>query len=276
VVTGHSLGAGVACLLALQLKANFVGMAHVRFVGFETPGGLLCKQLSKETQRLEWLTVACAFDWVPRIGIRNLQQIKASALKLMRWCDRSKLQLTMLLLAAFFQGRRCLCCFRRPLAWLFQCLGGGPLAFGTVPGGGEESEEALMAVKSDESRTLDGHAMVARRGRKMFPELWPGGDILYLVPVEDDTYCCRCLERYTEWTAFWADPRDLNELILSMRAVELHVPWIYEDAVNKVAGWFDEYEDAARVAKRNTALSPLENGSVCRGCSHTRSQSKVA
>lgn len=278
VVTGHSLGAGVACLLALQMKANFMDIAHVRFVGFETPGGLLCKQLSEETQRLEWLTVACAFDWVPRISIGNVQRIKTSAFNLMKGCSRSKLQITMLLVAAFLRGRRWLCCFRRPLAWLFEHLGGGALTYDTLPRTAPDSEEkALLPLeaKGEETRTLKEMDMPAQRGRRTFQELWPGGDILYLVPTEDDTYCCRFLERNPHWTAIWADPRDLNELILSMRAVELHVPWIYEDALNKVADHFGEYEDMARLAKHNTAHSRLESGSVCRGSSHTRSRAQL-
>lgn len=264
VVTGHSLGAGVACLLALQLKANFVDIAHVRFVGFETPGGLLSKRLSHETQRLEWVTVACAFDWVPRIGIRNLLRIKKAALRQMKHCSRSKLQLTMLLVAAFIKGRRWLCCFRRPLARLFQCLGGGPLTYDLAPDeAGHESEEALLQPEAngEDAQTLAGW--------KPFPELWPGGDIFYLVPVQDETYCCRFLECNRDWTAVWADPRDLNELILSLRAIEFHVPWVYEHAVHKVAKWFEEYEHS-KDAKHDTAHTPAHCGSVRRGHEHTR------
>merc|ERR1711920_707611 len=135
------------------------------------------------------------------------------------------------------------------------------------PGGKESEETALLNVKGDEA---------PKQGQKMFPDLLPGGDICYLVPVEDDTYCCGLLEHNPEWTALWADPCDLRELILSIRAVELHVPWIYEDAVNKVASWFEEYEDTARPAKHNTAHVHAESGNVCRGFAHKRSQRKAA
>jgi len=71
-------------------------------------------------------------------------------------------------------------------------------------------------------------------------ELWPGGDIFYLKPLQSTWRCCGFIEHDVEWTAVWADPMDLNSLVMSLRAVELHVPWIYEHAIEDVALAFQQ------------------------------------
>jgi len=249
VCVGHSLGAGVACVLALQLKATLHEAKDVRYLGFEPPGGLLCRRLSRETQRLGWIAVVCSHDWVPRIGIKNLQKLKVLAMKELHSVSRSKWQLAFLLLGGIIKQVQFLCCFRRPIAMLFDCLGGGKLHSPRdlqIKKGSEASdvESLLPSAKSDLSSEIS------------FSDLWPPGDIAYFRPLEHTTRCCGIFEQDTEWAAEWADPEDLNELVLSTRAVDLHVPWVYEDAIENVASAFVEearVDQAAASAKERSS-----------------------
>mmetsp|Transcript_2002 Transcript_2002/g.6691 ORF Transcript_2002/g.6691 Transcript_2002/m.6691 type:complete len:792 (+) Transcript_2002:97-2472(+) len=237
VCVGHSLGAGVACLLALLLKQFLKGASSVRYVGFEPPGGLLCKRLSEETQRLGWLSVVCSHDWVPRIGIRNLQKLKVLAMEELHECDRSKLQLSWLLLSGAVKQVYPLCCFRRPLAWLFRCFGGGALPDRDSAG----RAEAVESSKNADQIPLVSEGPASKFGSELtFPDLWTAGDVVYFRPVETVYRCGWMVQQDTEWAAEWADPRDLDEIVLTMRAIDLHVPWVYEDAIENIFLAFNE------------------------------------
>ena len=94
----------------------------------------------------------------------------------------------------------------------------------------------LVVLKSSASAPLE--PIYLPRVEVTFPEMWPPGDILYLKPLTQKRICCGiCCVKNFEWGAEWADPADVQqEFILSMRNFELHAPWVYEDAIARVAG----------------------------------------
>merc|ERR1712083_34856 len=65
---------------------------------------------------------------------------------------------------------------------------------------------------------------------KSFPDMIPG-HVIYFRPLAQEWRCLGLLERDVVWTAEWADAEDFEELVLTMRAFDLHVPWIYEHGV---------------------------------------------
>lgn len=249
------MGAGVACILALILKGTLKEARDVRFVGFEPPGGLLCKRISLETQRLGWFAVVCAHDWVPRIGIRNLQKLKVLALQELDNCNRSKLQLAFLLGSGIVKMMYPLCCFRRPLAAILRCLGGGVLKHSGEVANSNDEEEVSAMLANNKLGDLKFSSEIT------FPDLWPPGDIIYFRPVESIYRCGYFMQQDTEWAAEWADPQDLNEMVLTVRAIDLHVPWIYEDAIENVASAFDEEvnsnQKAAAARENRQSISPV-------------------
>eukprot|EP00928_Gymnodinium_smaydae_P042859 TRINITY_DN28831_c0_g1_i1.p1 TRINITY_DN28831_c0_g1~~TRINITY_DN28831_c0_g1_i1.p1 ORF type:complete len:847 (+),score=48.47 TRINITY_DN28831_c0_g1_i1:297-2543(+) len=91
--TGHSLGAGVALLLALDLRQHF-GDA-VRFVGFEPPGCVVCPRLAQVVERLGWCSLVIFHDWVPRVSLRSLQELREEVIDELFTCPDSKLRIAM-------------------------------------------------------------------------------------------------------------------------------------------------------------------------------------
>jgi len=83
-------------------------------------------------------------------------------------------------------------------------------------------------------------------------DMWPGGDILYLKPLQHTWRFCWSVEHDTEWTAVWADPEDLHTFVMSLRAMELHVPWLYENAVEDV---YEAFQDEAAAGARDGACA---------------------
>mmetsp|Transcript_21497 Transcript_21497/g.47690 ORF Transcript_21497/g.47690 Transcript_21497/m.47690 type:complete len:713 (-) Transcript_21497:85-2223(-) len=219
VCCGHSLGAGVACLLALLLQKNPMAKKAklVRFVGFEPPGGLLSKRLVKCTTDLGWISAVCAHDWVSRLSIRGVQLLRDKVIKELQQCARSKLQIAMLLVSGFFKYAVALWWFRFPIAALFQWLGGGPLKRKQNLGDGEGLNVAL----------LDG---------KLWPPLYPPGHIAYFRPTDSEWWCCGRYHLDCKWTAHWVNCEDLTEIIVSLRSVELHFPNIIQHAYKQAAG----------------------------------------
>ncbi|CAE8623379.1 unnamed protein product [Polarella glacialis] len=235
VVTGHSLGAGVGCLLALMLRRD-PRYTDVRFVGFEPPGGLLSKRLAKATQELGWVSAVCSYDWVPRLTMRSVQAIRKQALQELAACKRSKLQLALLQLGGLIShsGLLC-CCLRSPLAGLLEWLGGGRLAFtsagGSVTFADESDPEVPIPGSPDHWLTPCGGA----EDDAQVPELWPPGLIAYFRPVHSEPWLCGYYMRDLEWVVEWIHPAHLSEIVLSLRAVELHFPNIIQHAYRQAA-----------------------------------------
>jgi len=86
----------------------------------------------------------------------------------------------------------------------------------------------------------------------------PPGDLVYLRPLSTEIRCC-CCQKDTEWAAEWADPEDVQqEFVLSSRVMELHAPWVYEHAMERVAGRFSQSPNAPHV--KAFAATPTEGG----------------
>jgi len=220
VVCGHSLGAGVACLLALLLRP-VLGDA-VYFVGFEPPGGLLSKPLARETARLGWISAVCANDWITRLSIKAMQRLRERVLDELGQCSRSKLQLSLLATAGMLKQTALLKCCCWPLVALLQRLGGGPLR--SQDNALENKPYLKRRQQNDEAEEFVG-----------FPEMWPPGRIAYFRPTKEVLGS----QQATAWVTEWAKPEDLQEIIISYRSVALHFPNICFDAYEKAAKDFN-------------------------------------
>jgi sn1-specific diacylglycerol lipase len=77
MVTGHSLGAGTAVLLALKLKEEY---PNVRCIAYSPPGGLISQALVTYTKSFV-MSVIVGDDIVPRLSLRSVHSLKADILK---------------------------------------------------------------------------------------------------------------------------------------------------------------------------------------------------
>lgn len=72
VVTGHSLGAGAAVLVALYIRSFY---PKSRAWAFEPPGGLVDGQLARASSDCV-TSVVLGKDWVPRLSIASFERLR--------------------------------------------------------------------------------------------------------------------------------------------------------------------------------------------------------
>ncbi|XP_076332276.1 diacylglycerol lipase-beta-like isoform X2 [Tachypleus tridentatus] len=86
VITGHSLGAGTASVLAILLKEKYPG---VHCFAFSPPGGLLSPDLAKQSEEFI-LSVILGDDFIPRLSIPAIEELKSDLLQCILECDQPK------------------------------------------------------------------------------------------------------------------------------------------------------------------------------------------
>ena len=83
VITGHSLGAGVAALMALLLRGRY---PQVTCWAFAPPGGLMSPALAKAIAPL-CTSFVCGDDIVPRLTLSNLERLRDQVVS--NWISKS-------------------------------------------------------------------------------------------------------------------------------------------------------------------------------------------
>ncbi|KAJ8363825.1 hypothetical protein SKAU_G00126560 [Synaphobranchus kaupii] len=91
VITGHSLGAGAATVLAVLLRSAF---PTLQCYAFSPPGGLLSKALADYSREFV-VSVVLGKDLVPRLSIPNMEDLKRRILKMVSNCNKPKYQILL-------------------------------------------------------------------------------------------------------------------------------------------------------------------------------------
>lgn len=108
VVTGHSLGAGIATFVGMHLRRVF---ADVKVWCYSPPGWLMTPQLAEGTKHFV-TSVVVNKDLVPRLTLRSLERLRDELVAAGVRCRHSK--------ARVVTGTVCgggLCCQRRRKKW---------------------------------------------------------------------------------------------------------------------------------------------------------------
>lgn len=77
MVTGHSLGAGTAVILALKLKNQY---PNVKCISYSPPGGLISQVLAEYTKSFV-MSVVVGDDFIPRLSLRSIHNLKSDIFK---------------------------------------------------------------------------------------------------------------------------------------------------------------------------------------------------
>ncbi|CAH0555976.1 unnamed protein product [Brassicogethes aeneus] len=77
LVTGHSLGAGVGCLLALKIRYKY---PDIKVYAFSTPAGLLSREAAKVTESFVF-TVGVGDDFIMRLGVDSVENLRTSIIQ---------------------------------------------------------------------------------------------------------------------------------------------------------------------------------------------------
>ena len=91
VVTGHSLGAGTATILAFLLREKYPARA-VRCYAFSPPGGLLSEAAARESEKFT-VSLIVGDDVIPRLSLPNIKILSSEIRHSIRTCSLPKYQI---------------------------------------------------------------------------------------------------------------------------------------------------------------------------------------
>ncbi|KAI7796875.1 diacylglycerol lipase-beta [Triplophysa rosa] len=203
VITGHSLGAGTASLLAVLLRSTH---PTLECYAFSPPGGLLSKALADYSKQFI-ISVVLGKDLVPRLSIPNMEDLKRRILKMVSNCSKPKYKILM-------HG-----------CW-YEVFGGTPDDFPTEmenrreealnqPLLGEESllvqrSSTYQSLSSDDSPTHPTHLPLYLPGR-----------IMHVTEEGPTRRHCFSQVRYR---AEWSSETAFRNVLISPRMIADHMP----------------------------------------------------
>ncbi|KDD75293.1 hypothetical protein H632_c761p0, partial [Helicosporidium sp. ATCC 50920] len=169
VVTGHSLGAAVACMLSFHLRER---LDAVQCWAFCPPGGLMSWNLSRIAASF-CTSVVVGKDVISRLSLNNLKRIVDEMVLALARCRRPKL----LVMFDHLLKRR----------------GGNRVAPRTFCDLGDIPDEAVLA--------LHQYHRLSYLHTADQPEMYPPGRIIFMRPFKNAAD--------TEWDAVWVDAATL-------------------------------------------------------------------
>uniref|UniRef100_A0A3B3YM03 Diacylglycerol lipase-beta n=1 Tax=Poecilia mexicana TaxID=48701 RepID=A0A3B3YM03_9TELE len=214
VVTGHSLGAGTAALLAILLRTSF---PTLKCYSFSPPGGLLSQPLAEYSKDFV-VSVVLGKDLVPRLSIPNMEDLKSRILKIVANCNKPKYRILL-------QG-----------CW-YELFGGDPDDFPTEMDSRREEqlsqpllgEESLVIRHSSSYQSLASDDSPAHPAVHM--PLYPPGHILYITEDGPSRRSCFSQVRYR---ADWSSETAFRSILISPRMLVDHMPDAVLRALNSL------------------------------------------
>nr|XP_020495794.1 sn1-specific diacylglycerol lipase beta [Labrus bergylta] len=204
VITGHSLGAGTASLLAILLRNSF---PTLQCYAFSPPGGLLSKALADYSKDFV-VSIVLGKDLVPRLSIPNMEDLKRRILKIVSNCNKPKYRILL-------QG-----------CW-YELFGGDPDDFPTEMDNRREEElsqpllgeESLIIRHSSSYQSLASDDSPAHTAAHL--PLFLPGRILHITEDGPSRRSCFSQVRYR---ADWSNEMAFRSVLISPRMLADHMP----------------------------------------------------
>ena len=86
ILTGHSLGAGVAVLLALMIRPTY---PKLKVYAFATPAGLISREAARFTENFVF-TLGVGDDFVMRLSVESIENLRCKILQVIAACRLPK------------------------------------------------------------------------------------------------------------------------------------------------------------------------------------------
>jgi len=200
VITGHSLGAAVASLVAVSLKETY---QTLECYSFNPPGGLVSPELSQITRDFCY-SIVVGHDAISRLSIGNVRDLIDDVVYSLCRCKRPKLKILLDILL----GNR-----RNPST--------APRTYCSF----NKLDASIKAILEQ----YTSHSLIHTQHLDSRP-LVPMGEIVFLRPYPmDDAHGAE----KTEWDAVFADPGDIvrEGIIVSRNAMRHHQIAVMQDAI---------------------------------------------
>lgn len=203
VITGHSLGAGAASLLAVLLRSTH---PTLQCYAFSPPGGLMSKALADYSKQFV-VSVVLGKDLVPRLSIPNMEDLKRRLLKMVSNCCKPKYKILM-------HG-----------CW-YELFGGTPDDFPTEMENRREEvlnqpllgEESLLVHRSNTYQSLSSDDSPSHPTHL---PLYLPGRILHV--TEDGPTRRHCFSQ-VRYRAEWSSETSFRNVLISPRMIADHMP----------------------------------------------------
>ncbi|KAK7506291.1 hypothetical protein BaRGS_00002403, partial [Batillaria attramentaria] len=201
VIVGHSLGAGVAAILAVLLRPQY---SNLTCFAYSPPGGLMSPSASRYTRDFV-CSVIVGEDIIPRLGMPSMCDLKV---KVLRALSESHMPKYKILATG---------CFRM----LCSCV---ITSTETAQDHGEVAPlNRQRHRRYSVNNPLEEALKTAEEYQKeMVQSAWPmhpPGRILHIVEMEESRFCGE-----PQYTAVWAQPEDFASIIISRKMVLDHFP----------------------------------------------------
>ncbi|XP_023687043.1 diacylglycerol lipase-beta [Paramormyrops kingsleyae] len=202
VITGHSLGAGAAAVLAVLLRSMY---PTLRCYAFSPPGGLLSKALADYTKHFV-VSVVLGKDLVPRLSIPNMEHLKGRILKMVSNCNKPKYQILL---------RGC---------W-YEVFGGKPDDFPTELEGRRDDQltQPLLGEHRLQQRSLSDQSLASEDSPSHVTHLplFLPGRILHITEEGPSHRSCFSQPSYR---AQWTSEVAFCSILISPRMITHHMP----------------------------------------------------
>ncbi|KAM9424672.1 diacylglycerol lipase-beta [Pholidichthys leucotaenia] len=214
VVTGHSLGAGAAALLAVLLRSSF---PTLQCYAFSPPGGLLSKALADYSKGFV-VSVVLGKDLVPRLSMPNMEDLKRRILKMVSNCSKPKYRILL---------RGC---------W-YELVGGDPDDFPTEMDNRREEvlgqpllgEESLIVRPSSSYQSLGSDDSPAHAAAYL-PLFLPGR----VLHIKEDGPSRRSCFSEVRYRAEWSSEMAFGSILISPHMLSDHMPDIVHQALSSL------------------------------------------
>ncbi|XP_048408069.1 diacylglycerol lipase-beta isoform X1 [Stegostoma tigrinum] len=204
VITGHSLGAGAASILAIMLHASFPAL---RCYAFSPPGGLLSKPLADHSKEFI-ISIVLGKDLIPRLSLCNMGDLKRRILRIVAQSNRPKYQILL---------RGC---------W-YEIFGGDPANFSDHLDNSQQGRltEPLLAEQNLMGHQSSSYSSIPDESPSSSPfqgpQLFLPGRIIYIVEKYSTGSFCFSEAKYC---ALWCDASFFSNILISPKMITDHMP----------------------------------------------------
>ncbi|KAK3867731.1 hypothetical protein Pcinc_026825 [Petrolisthes cinctipes] len=223
VITGHSLGAGAAVVLAALLRPQYPAL---KCFAFSPPGGLCSKDFALATQKFV-MSVVVGDDLVPRLSMNSIHDLRHKITCVLHTCPQPKFR--VLARGCWYMLFGISSSHLHSSSSIESPAIDRPLLQGSANACTYESVEDVRVNFSEGA----GNSCISPPPRHTETPLLPPGRILYCfpsLPIEDRLDGC-----VGEWEFTWCEVREFTNILISPFMVRHHLPEVVFCALGEAA-----------------------------------------